>query len=60
VINLNNDKKKVKLTKIYFLPDYLFITKYKFLYYFPVKSNGFERFQSEDDERNIKRNEGKH
>jgi hypothetical protein len=46
---------------ISFLIIYLFITKYNFfLYYFPVKSNGFEGLQGEDDERNIKRNKGKH
>ena len=44
-----------------FLIIYLFITKYNFcLYYFPVKSNGFEGLQGEDDERNIERNKGKH
>lgn len=56
--------KKSEINKKYisFLIIYLFIY-YKiqfFLYYFPVKSNGFERLQGEDDERNIKRNKGKH
>jgi hypothetical protein len=49
----------LKVSVSTFLIIFFFITKYNFfLYYFPVKSNGFEGLQGEDDEWNIKRNKG--